>query len=296
MPTTTPRARHTFSRHVAPFAPVALALAMGSVSNQGGSEPVTPPPAAVQEPAGGSGFSQTCTNPHFPRNSGPTSIDDTSCTIAGKGGAETFQNEAKNNFCATGPVRDVTIADLINMQAQVQQNSSIPFGSTHGHPLTTTPGPATDRKPLQALGEGTEVTLQGFVLVARQEGAESVNCGANIANVPTNHDIHISIVDSASQQDECSGVVAEMVPHHRPVSWTSENVNAIASKKLPVRLTGQLFFDSSHTPCQKGSGVPGDPKRIALWEVHPIYEFDVCPQGDCSNGNGWVTLEEFLKE
>jgi hypothetical protein len=295
MPKNTPRTRHVFSRHVAPFAPVALALLMQSASTGSSTTATTTTPHSVQTPAAGSGFVQTCASPHFP-SAAPTTIDDTSCTLAGSGGAETFQNEAKNNFCATGPAKPITIAEMVNLQAQVQQDSSIPFGSTHGHPLTTKPGPATDRKPLQALGEGTAVTLQGFVLIARQEGAESVNCGKNIADIPTNHDIHISIVDSANQQDECSGVVAEMIPHHRPASWTAQNVNAIASKKLPVRLTGQLFFDSSHTPCQKGSGVPGDPKRVALWEVHPIYEFDVCPQGDCSNGNGWVTLEEFLKE
>jgi hypothetical protein len=108
--------------------------------------------------------------------------------------------------------------------------------------------------------------------------------------------IYISIVDSVSQQDECSSVVAEMIPHHRPASWTAQNVEAVAKKKLPVRLTGQLFFDSSHSPCQNGKSLSGDPKRTSLWEVHPIYEFDVCPQGDCSNGSGWVTLEAFLKE
>jgi hypothetical protein len=263
----------------------------------GGGTTTTTTPSAAVEPAGGAaGFVETCTSPHFPPGSAPTTIDATSCTIAGSGGAETLQNEAKNNFCAAGPARPITISEMVNLQAQVQQNSSIPFGSTHGHPLTSKPGPATDRKPLQALGEGTEVILQGFVLIARQEGAEGVNCGANIANIPTNHDIHIAIVDSASQQDECSGVVVEMIPHHRPASWTAQNVMTISSKKLPVRVTGQLFFDSSHTPCQKGTSVPGDPKRISLWEVHPIYEFDVCPQGDCSNGNGWVTLEEFVKE
>jgi 5-methylcytosine-specific restriction endonuclease McrA len=42
MPNTTPRTRHTFSRHVAPFAPVALALLMQSASTGGGGGTVTP--------------------------------------------------------------------------------------------------------------------------------------------------------------------------------------------------------------------------------------------------------------
>jgi hypothetical protein len=237
-----------------------------------------------------SGFVESCPNPLFP-SPDQTTIDETSCTIAGSGGAETFQNEAKNNFCAVGPAKAKTISDLVNLQAKVEQDVTIPFGNTRSHG-THPHGPATNRKPLQDLGEGTLVTLQGFVLIARQEGAESVNCGKNVDDKSTNHDIHISIV-AAPGQDECSGVVAEMIPHHRPADWTEQNVNAVGSKKLPVRLTGQLFFDSSHSPCKSGVPSSGDPKRIALWEVHPIYDFEVCTQGDCSDGKGWETLDQF---
>jgi hypothetical protein len=295
MANTNPRMRHSFSRHVAPFAPLALALLMHSASGGGDSETHAARHAPVESSPGGGGFVETCANPHFPPNSAPTTIDATPCTIAGNGGTETLQNEAKNNFCAVGPARAITITDMVNLQAQVQQNPSIPFGSMHGHPLTSKPGPVTDRQPLRDLGEGSEVTLEGFVLTARQEGKESVNCGTAVPDRPSNHDIHISIVQNPTDS-ECSGVVVEMIPHHRPAAWTAQNVLKVADKKLPVRVTGQLFFDSSHTPCHQGTAVAGDPKRLSLWEVHPVYEFDVCPQGDCSNGNGWVALEEFLKE
>jgi hypothetical protein len=284
---TNPNTRHTFARHVAPFAPLALALLMQSTSQQGAT-PSTAPTAETQE----AGFSQACSNPHFPPNSAPTSIDETNCTLAGSGGAETWQNEAKNNFCAIGPPKPITISELVNLQAKVQQEGSIPFGNPRNHPLTPKSGPATDRRPLQALGEGTEVVLSGFVLIARQEGGESVNCGKNVPDVPDNHDIHISIVEVPGQE-ECLGVVVEMIPHHRPKSWTPQNVNAVAARKLPVRVTGQLMFDSSHSPCQGGTSISGDPKRSSLWEVHPVYEFDVCSVGDCSSGTGWVSLEKF---
>jgi hypothetical protein len=279
-------------RHVAPFAPVALALLMHSASPAGGSG--SPNNPSTTAPAATPGFVQFCTSPHFPPNSSPTAIDETDCTIAGNGGAETWQNQAKNNFCATAPARAMTLAQLLSLQTKVEQDPSVPFGNPHNHPFTTKAGPATDRKPMQALGEGTEVTLEGFVLVARQEGGESVNCGKNVPNIPDDHDIHISIVESAGQE-ECSSVVAEMVPHHRPKSWTAKNLNAIAAQKLPVRILGQLLFDSSHSPCRNGSSISGDPKRSSLWEVHPVYEFDVCAQGSCSSGAGWVPLEEFVK-
>lgn len=62
MPNTTPRTRHTFSRHVAPFAPVALALAMQSVSPGGGPHPVA---AKSSQPAVCSEFDidATASNP-----------------------------------------------------------------------------------------------------------------------------------------------------------------------------------------------------------------------------------------
>jgi hypothetical protein len=287
---TNTNSRHTFARHVAPFAPLAMAWLM-HMTSPGGGPPVANPSTEIA--AVTPGFSQFCTIPHFPPDSVATSIDQTSCTISGNGGAETFQNEAKNNFCAAGPAKLITIAEMIGLQTKVQQDSSIPFGNPRNHPLTASAGPATDRKPLQTLGEGTIVSLEGFVKLARQEGAESVNCGSNVANIVGNHDIHITIVNSPGAT-ECSGIVAEMIPHHRPASWTPANVNQVANANLRVRVTGQLMFDSSHSPCQNGTSVSGDPQRSSLWEVHPIYQFDVCPSGSCSTGTGWVPLEQFV--
>jgi hypothetical protein len=38
----------------------------------------------------------------------------------------------------------------------------------------------------------------------------------------------------------------------------------------------------------------GDPKRASLWEVHPIYKFEVCPNGTCADG-GWKILEDWAQ-
>jgi len=172
-----------------------------------------------------------------------------------------------------------------------ESNKTINFGNDQDHPLSPAPGPTLNRAPLAALGEGKPVVLQGFVLIARQEGQESVNCEASVPNSPLSYDIHISIVDAAANRDECSGVIVEMSPHHRPAAWTQPQVQAVADAHLPVRVTGQLFFDSSHTPCQNGSPVSGDPSRASLWEVHPIYKFEVCTPGDCASGQGWTPIE-----
>lgn len=245
-----------------------------------------------------------CPHPNFP-SPAAAPIDKTTCGPAGKGGAETSQNEAKNNFCASDPAKPITIAEMTTLQQKVQSDKSIPFGNRDEHPFTSSPGPATDRKPLAELGEGNQVVLVGFVKKARQEGAESVNCGTGgvVPDQPQFHDIHISIIDKAGD-NECSGVVAEMIPHHRPQKWTADLVNQVAAANLRVRVTGQLMFDSSHSPCHNGtpvctkpSGTPPkqscDPARVSVWEVHPIYKFEVCTQGDCSSGSGWVLLDNW---
>lgn len=234
-------------------------------------------------------FGQSCPSPSFPS---PTATPiDGKCGPDGNGGAESTQNEAKNNFCASG-AKPITIAQMKSLQGKVESDKSIPFGNEDTHPLTSAPGPATDRSALVAPGEGNEVVLTGFVKIARQEGSESVNCGKNVPNEDPYHDIHISIVTTPGKA-ECSGVVVEMILHHRQASWTPDLVNQVAKAQRPVRVTGQLMFDSSHTPCISGKAVKGDPARTSLWEVHPIYKFEVCGQGDCSSDTGWVALEKW---
>jgi hypothetical protein len=216
--------RRTFARHVAPFAPVALALAMNAVPHKTSS--TAPEPAAATSSAELT-FVESCPSPAFPTDVA-TDMDEEPCSVAGSGGAETWQNEAKNNFCAADPAQPITLPEMLKLQAQVQQDSTIPFGNSHNHPLTSTAGPAKDRSHLVAMGEGHKVGLQGFVKLARQEGGESVNCGKTVPNQPQYHDIHISIVQSPDDS-ECSGVVVEMVPHHRPSGWMPTHTQPCAS-------------------------------------------------------------------
>ena len=127
----------SFSRHVAPFAPLALALAVGAASNRG-QPPATSEPQQTAE----AGFSQTCATPNFPTDT-PTAMDSSSCSVSGNGGAETWQNEAKNNFCAVGSTTPATtgIPELVALQAKVQQIPDINFGNPRQHPLTSRAGP-----------------------------------------------------------------------------------------------------------------------------------------------------------
>src|SRR5215467_7159769 len=222
MPKKKHRSSPSFSRHVAPFAPLALALAVGA-----GTGRISHPHPSPEVESTEAGFSQTCENPHFPTDVA-TDIDGTSCPVSGNGGKETWQNEAKNNFCATGlpssPDTPITtsLAEFVSLQNKAEHVPGINFGNTRDHPLTSKAGPVQDRSQLVALGEGSLVQLIGFVKIARQEGKESVNCGSKVTDDPTFHDIHISIVLSPADS-ECSGVVVEMTPHHRPTEWNAKH-------------------------------------------------------------------------
>jgi hypothetical protein len=253
---------------------------------------------APQGTTASANFRPVCRRPNYPQPPPATSpAIDAQCGLAGSGsGAEGAQNSAKNNFCATGTPRAVTIPSLTTLQSRVEKNPSINFGDENS--TTRQRGPTTNRAPLQRLGEGRLVTLKAYVLRARQEGGESVNCGQNVPNQAPFHDIHISLVAAPqdySEAAECSGVVAEMSPHHRPDSWTAGNVNKVAAARALVRVTGQLFFDSSHEPCQNGQPVRSNPKRVALWEIHPVYKFEVCT-ANCSGAGRWLPLDRWLKQ
>lgn len=241
-------------------------------------------------------FKPVCATPSYPAPAPKMRLGiDSQCGLSGAGsGPEGVQDSVKNNFCAKGTPQKITIDYLKELQAKVEKNPAINFGNENKGDRKK--GPTTNRAPLKRLGEGKLVTLQAYVLIARQEGAESVNCGKNVPNDPLFHDIHISLVSSTDIDNECSGVVAEMSPHHRPDSWTHVNVEKVARQKLPVRVTGQLYFDSSHFPCSNGeSAGAGNPKRMSLWEIHPIYKFEVC-SADCDGTGKWLTLDEWANQ
>ena len=235
---------------------------------------------------------------HFP--STKAALIDKKCGLNGAPApdqpAEGPQNQAKNNFCTDSATpQSIQLATIASLQGDAEaQESALHFK----------PGePPADRAFLKTLGEGNLVVFEGYVFEARQECKETVNCGATVPNKNASHDIHIALLDAPRtthaadpapdrDKEECTGFVAEMIPHHRPAEWTSCNVEAVAEKGLKVRVTGQQFFDASHLTCKAGVPVGSNPKRVSLWEIHPIYSFEVCPSGDCASG-GWQPLEQY---
>ena len=226
------------------------------------------------------------------------------------------QNKFKNNLCASGPAIQINTTSIDKLQAavdQLVQQGKFKYGDR-------APQPA-DRAELQGLstvdvngnsvmlGEGKLVTLEAFVLDAKHDDTyvlgsgpegfkgEGVNCNNSLFEW---NDIHIALGETAAAE-ECSSVTAEIIPHFRPAVWERFDSDACTSphftnplpvKGLRVRITGQLFFDGSHTP--GACGVPAGPHsfpRRSVWEIHPVYAIEVFD----TSKNKFVTLEEWAQ-
>ena len=225
---------------------------------------------------------------------------DATCGIKGKltsSAASQLQNEAKNNFCgaASGGVPEsFTPQMFIDLEHKTKVKSG------------TRKEPA-DRTELQHLGEGKIVRMKANLIEAHHADVgtgESVNCGGVKEE---DNDIHIAF-GAAANTKECVSVSGEISPHFRPASWNEighfEKFNpvtklnvvnpALASRLQahPYRITGQLFFDASHTLCTCGTTC--NPSRGSRWEIHPIYNIEVCKAGAACNAetdSDWIAFD-----
>lgn len=194
--------------------------------------------------------------------------------------AKQAESESKNNFCvATHPPEVINYQSLLDLQAKA--------GSAH---LSRS---LADRTILENMGEGKYVSYIAFIKDAHYSdttAGEAVNC--NIPGDNTN-DIHIVMMPDAADTNECHSTTAEMSPHFRPPSWTPDNI-VKASAGHPVRVQGHLFYDGSHSPCTATSSP--NPKRASLWEIHPVYSFEICSlntAAECQGSNAeWTPLEK----
>lgn len=257
-------------------------------------------------------FKLNCTLPELTKDA--LAIDK-SCGINGNskvGSKSAKQNVIKNRFCLPGsptaPMEiDFKTFDDLQDAARAKK---IPFGRKKDPTDPKHKRTIEDLPPNRSLlvdiitvngrklGEGSLVTLEGFVFKARHSNVgsgESVNC-----NVPTlaGNDIHIALArtkkgtEDKTEASECETVTAEITPHHRSALYNrfdtlpadflngkkqQKGKDKLEGKPLPlvgtrVRVTGQLFFDGSHSPCRNGKG--GPPRR-SIWEIHPVFEITV---------------------
>jgi hypothetical protein len=229
----------------------------------------------------------------------PRTAFDNTCGIKGASTvlAKVAESKAKNNFFAATPAVDITYDTLKELQEAVGTNDP-PLGnrakpSRPSHDYAVTAG---------TFREGQLVRFAAFVHLAkysntsrRGDGSVGENVNCNRPGKPPN-DLHIVLVPSPNKV-EAESATAEASPHFRPPEWTDDNLNHFHEHLF--RFTGQLFLDTSHKACGPSSSKGCTPKRISVWELHPVYAIEICESADASTcepdgTSGWESLEEFL--
>lgn len=283
--------------------------------------------AACSGPLAAKEFQKACSTLPFPVATEARDID-SSCPAEGASDPDSpkgLQNRAKNNLCASNNAKTLTFADFMSLQRDAE-NKHIPFGAD-GFGADRVEHLPTDRKALTmgnfqvssgTVNEGDVVQIIAFMddpHPADLGSGENVNC--NQPDEPEN-DIHINLVatpappkpkanDPDAEQKKadrkaalCKAIVAEVIPHFRPDIFDPKLLFAVAKRRFPVKIAGQLFFDAAHRPCD--GDTPRDSSvRGSLWEIHPIYSIDVCKhktlaQCPATDGSAWQPLDQFIQQ
>lgn len=283
----------TTVRHVAPLAPLAIALLMNRAILPGSA-------SGLAEPANANEVTavrcddvvdfQDC-HSRFP----------TGCSKAG--GYDPYLNLLKNQLIppsdATGEVP--FFLNLKDVKALDQKMPAALGRSNHGD----------FKDQLIQLGEGQLRGVIGYLYYAQKTGAESSNCQLDSTDSEgSNVDFHIGVgfdPDIAESLREGkavpgktitqSSMIVEMTPHYRFAfendAWTLANVKAAIGKE--VRVIGQLIVDNEHNIPSQNCALATTIKQLStcwrgsVWELHPVVTFQVCEAESCI-GDGWSEL------
>ncbi len=292
---------HTFSRHVAPFAPLVLALLMSRAVLPSGEEaPETTGEVTAAKCDDAVDNFQAC-HERFP----------TGCSQAGK--YDAYLNLLKNQLIDPSSTQPVGFLALQGFEAK---DTAAPDGLKKGHHMDF-------KDDLAKLGEGQTFAAVGFLYYAFPSGVESSNCQLpNDDEEGTNVDYHIGIgfdKDTAKQlrdhpelvknkksipkRLQQASVVVEMTPHFRfhfeSGIWNIDNLQKAIGRQ--VRVVGQLILDSEHYTSGQDCAIATKAAerkscwRASAWELHPVERFQVCNRStnDCApeESTDWIELD-----
>jgi uncharacterized membrane protein YgcG len=299
MPANSSQTNHTFSRYVAPLAPVALALAMNFVpSNKTPTatqnEPVVIDGVTIEAKECGEDITdfQAC-HKDYP----------TGCSKAG--GYDPYLNYLKNLTPAAA-----TGINFLDQTAFATLNTNTPseLGKSNNH--------ATYKDQLSQMGEGKQFGLVGYLYYYEHTGSESSNCDLIGPDGQwTNVDFHIGIgfdpklagqaanppkpaaaLKALNKELQQNSVIVEMTPHYRahfhPTAWTLANLAPALGH--PVRVIGQLLVDSEHNKPADNCALANKTAkcwRYSIWELHPVTSFEYCADDSCTEASGnWIPI------
>jgi hypothetical protein len=124
---------------------------------------------------------------------------------------------------------------------------------------------------------GSPVVVEGYLLEARLQEAESTNCDKGDA---ADRDVHGWLVAEPTDERATRSVIVEFTPRIRArhPTWTVEALDAVVRQKTRVRISGWTMLDPDHAE-EVGKS------RGTLWEIHPVMKIETA-QAD----GGWKEL------
>jgi hypothetical protein len=140
------------------------------------------------------------------------------------------------------------------------------------------------------LGDGTSdvnkfnekkaASIVGYIVyVSPSPWAESCNCGSTQSDYT---DYHIEIAETPDEEKGGRTIVVESTPRIRAMNgpdWNRKALNKLWKEKIPVRISGWIFYDKEHESsarnivgeeCEKFAN-----RRQTCWEIHPISKIEV---------------------
>lgn len=296
MPTGNSQTNKTFRRYVAPFAPLALALAVGQMP---ANKPSTTPEVNVGP---GDNTTAVVCEENIADFRGCHDNYPTGCSQAGK--YDAYLNYLKN-LTPSAPLGGVNFLD---QPAFDDRNRNTPenLGQGNNH--------ADFKEDLAQLGEGSQYGITGYLYYFQATGAESSNCELTGPDAEGgNVDFHIGVGFDQSLGGEANqrtpskppkqlqqqSVIVEMTPHYRAdfhsSDWTLATLRPALGHK--VKVIGQLLADSEHNKpadnCALVSTAAAKSRcwRYSIWELHPVTAFAYCKDDSCTqNSNDWISL------
>lgn len=171
---------------------------------------------------------------------------------------------------------------------------------------------AARAQELSELGEGQIVSVIGYLYAVRRGGAETANCqlsGDQNVNYHLSIGFDAAIAAQISQNDgverrqvQQASIVAQITPHYRAryhADWDLQTLQKVVGR--PVRVTGQLLFDTNHSTAHDDCGAFGANSqtcwRMSAWELTPATQLWVCRSSSgCHEGsNDWEELTAQLQ-
>jgi hypothetical protein len=306
MPSGKSQSGFSVRRHVAPFAPLALALLMSRAVLPMPSESTT----VAESEARTEPVAASCGDEDIPGFQECHAEFPTGCSKAA--GYDPYLNLLKNQLTPP-PAASEPVNYFTDLGTYKNLDKSIPADlSPRNH--------SKFKDELAKAGEGTLGGVIGYLYYVQKTGAESSNCLLDGKGDPEGADVdfHIGLgFDSDTAKKvlgnkiakgrlkrslQMTSVVVEMTPHYRSSFengvWTLENLQKVVGRQ--VKVVGQLLVDNEHNRDSDNCARSGADKtkcwRASIWELHPVTNFLVCSTDSCAKDSpNWVELDVAAK-